>query len=350
MSGSTTDFAPPARFDGARFETYRPQNDAQATALADARRFAERVRRRYAGPGLLRWLKRDAGLRGGLYLVGPVGTGKTHLLASLYRALHGGRAAADVPCAFLHSSALFRATEPPEAYAERLADAHRVLLIDEIELDDPANEIRLINVLKTLGRLGVTVAATSNAEPEKFLSAEFGRDRLERFISEEFRSRYHVVFVPGEDFRRGLAKPGTAWVGPLDAAEAAMRLAFERDAGRKLWLHRDALLRRTAETERQALTAELAAYDALYLAELDTGSTDDALRLLRVVDDLYTHPSPPTLHFTSETEPERWFPATPERSGIERAVAEKFERTVSRLHALCAVQRVGALQSRSAEG
>ncbi|MEP0546512.1 MAG: AFG1/ZapE family ATPase [Rhodothermales bacterium] len=332
-----SEFVPPPRFDGATFDTYRPQNDAQAVALADAEQFAERVRERYTGSALRRWLKSDAGLRSGLYLVGPVGTGKTHLLVSIYRALSPG-----VPCAFLHSSALFRATEHPEAYAERLAERYRVLLIDEVELDDPANEVRLINVLKALQKLGVTVAATSNAEPEKFVSAQFGRDRLERFISEEFRRTYHVVFVPGEDFRRGLAKPGRAWVGPLDAADAAMRHAYERADGEALWLGRDALLLRTAETERQALAAELTAPDRLFLAGLRVDSTDDALRLLRVIDDLYTHPAPPVLYFTAEAPPERWFPKDRAGAGVEAAVAEKFERTVSRLHALCAVQRVGA--------
>lgn len=336
------EFAPPPRFDGAAFATYRPQNDAQAEALREARTFAERVRKRYAGSALRRWLGRDETLRHGLYLVGPVGTGKTHLLVSIHRALTGDRSDPEVPCAFLHSSALFRATEHPAAYAERLAERFRVLLIDEVELDDPANEVRLINVLKALQRHGVTVAATSNAEPEKFLSAQFGRDRLERFISEEFKRTYHVVFVPGEDFRRGLEKPGRAWVGPRDAADAAMRLAYERDGGTKLWLDRAALLRRTADTERQALTDELATYDRLYFAGLGADTTDDALRLLRVVDDLYTHPAPPVLHFTSEAMPERWFPTDRAESGIEASVAEKFERTVSRLHALCAVERVGA--------
>ncbi len=332
-----SDFLPPARFDGAAFATYRPQNDAQAVALADARQFAERVRTRYTGSALRRWLKPDAALRSGLYLVGPVGTGKTHLLVSIYRTL-----SPDVPCAFLHSSALFRATEHPKAYAARLAAAYRVLLIDEVELDDPANEVRLINVLKALQKLGVTVAATSNAEPEKFLSAQFGRDRLERFISEEFRRTYHVVFVPGEDFRRGLAKPGRAWIGPLDAADAAMRHAFESAPGTKLWLRRADLLRRTTDTERQALTAELAAHDALYFAGLGVASTDDALRLLRVVDDLYTHPDAPVVHFTAEAPPEDWFPNHAGRNGVEASVAEKFERTVSRLRALCAMERVGA--------
>ncbi len=335
---------PPPRFDGATFGTYRPQNDMQAEALADAERFSGRVRERYATPGWLRWLKRDDSLRGGLYLVGPVGTGKTHLLVSIYRALapDSPPRSGGVPAAFLHSKRLFRATEHPEQYARRLAEDYRVLLIDEVELDDPANEVRLILVLKELARLGVTVAATSNAEPEKFVSAQFGRDRLERFISEEFRQQYHVVFVGGEDFRRGLEKPGRAWVGPLDAADAAMRADFDAETGSKRWLSGRDLLRLATDTERTRLAEELAAPDHLYLAGLAVSSTDDALRLLRVVDDLYDRPDAPVLHFTAERPPARWFPKEEQHAGIERAVAEKFERTVSRLGALCAVERVGA--------
>lgn len=329
---------PPPRFEGASFETYRPQNDAQAGALAEAERFAERVRQRYTGwRRLARRLRREDGLRGGLYLVGPVGTGKTHLLTSIHHALHP-----EIPCAFLHSSALFRATEHPEAYAERLARRVRVLLIDEVELDDPANEIRLILVLKTLNRLGVTVAATSNAEPEKFLSAEFGRDRLERFISEEFRRTYHVVFVPGEDFRRRLARPGRAWIGPLDAADAAMREAFERDPHQRRWISHEELMRLATATERQALTDDLASTEHLYLSGLEAATSDDALRLLRIVDDLYTHPRAPVLFFSARRPPRRWFPPERAETAIERAVAEKFARTASRLEALCTLEPVGA--------
>ncbi|PSP71956.1 hypothetical protein BRC80_04305, partial [Halobacteriales archaeon QH_9_66_26] len=81
----------------------------------------------------------------GLYLVGPAGTGKTHLLAAVYNALTPA-----VSCAFLHSSTLFRQTVPPTAFAHRLADEHAVCCLDEVEIDDPANEMRLVQVLQTL--------------------------------------------------------------------------------------------------------------------------------------------------------------------------------------------------------
>lgn len=337
--------APPPRFAGATFDQYRPETPSQEAALVEARRFAEAVRRRYARPhwhGLLRRLRRqlhphaDDAVGAGLYLVGPVGTGKTHLLASIYHALHPG-----VPCAFVHSSGLFRATERPEDYARALAARARLLLIDEVELDDPAAEVRLINVLKALRRLGVTVAATSNAEPERFVSAQFGRDRLERFISEEFRRLYHVVFVGGEDFRRRMEKPGRAFVGPPEAASAALGAAFDAAPEPKaLFSFRD-LLRKATETERTALARELAALDRLFVEDVAVEDSDDALRLLRIVDDLYAEPDPPALFFSARTPPSDWFRPEEQAGGLARGVAEKFARTASRLGALAAVEFVG---------
>lgn len=330
-------YAPPARFDGVSFATYRPQTPGQNEALQHARRFTEAVRRRYTGFRLFSWMRADGDLGAGLYLVGPVGTGKTHLLASIYRALHPS-----VPCAFVHSSQLFRATARPEEYARALATHYRVLLIDEIELDDPAAEVRLIGVLNALRRLGVTVAATSNAEPEKFVSAEFGRDRLERFISEEFRRQYRVVFVGGEDYRQRLDKSGQAWIGPSGASRAAMQRAFDTAQGSKRWITFPNLLRLATDTERTVLAQELAAPDGLFIEGIRITGTDDALRLLRIVDDLYGEPKPPTLYFTAEEPPAQWFTAATAREGLERSIAEKFTRTTSRLTALADVQYVEA--------
>src|SRR5690606_36327585 len=81
---SAPDYRPPERFRGASFASYRPQTPSQDRALQEARRFAERVRRRHLQPRFLRWLRPEDELGAGLYLVGPVGTGKTHLLAALY--------------------------------------------------------------------------------------------------------------------------------------------------------------------------------------------------------------------------------------------------------------------------
>ncbi|MEM0961752.1 MAG: AFG1/ZapE family ATPase [Bacteroidota bacterium] len=331
---------PPSRYDDARLASYVPQTESQVEAREWSARFVQLARRRHGRPSWMRLFQKDEGLRGGLYLVGPVGTGKTHLLAAMYHALDApADGSRPVPCAYTHSSALLRAVEPPAVYAERIAEQARVLFLDEVELDDPAGEVRLIAVLRALRENGVTLAASSNAEPEKFVSANLGRDRLERFISEEFEQQYHVVFVGGDDFRQRLDKEGRAWVGDAAAAREAMRLAFEAAPEPKRWLDFPELLRLTTETERTRLTDELAASQALFIEGIDVSDTDDALRLLRVADDLYGLPDPPTLYFTSATEPAAWFEAEG-RQGLEAAIAEKFTRTTSRLTALADVERV----------
>lgn len=337
---------PPPRYAGSTFAAYRPASPSQETARDEARRFAARARRRLAGPGWRRGMRRlvrtiagphhHDGLGAGLYLLGPVGTGKTHLLAAIHDAVTDPRGAgAPIPAAFVHSSTLFRAKAPPEEYAHDVAKRARVLLIDEVELDDPASEVRLMGVLRTLRRLGVVVAATSNARPESFVTGAQGSERLARFVSEEFRRNYHVVLVGGDDYRRRLPSRGVTYVGP--GADEALRAAAGAASGRTLHLTFLELLARATEVERVRLARELADLDALFLESVAIRDTDDALRLLRVMDDLYAAPHAPALHLSAAGRPSEWFPPALQPAGVARSVAEKFARTTSRIEALAAV-------------
>ena len=336
---------PPRRFASATFSAYHAQEPSQVAAREEARAFVRHIRARQGWPTRLyqrlpRWLRTltrtsEAAESGwqGLYLVGPVGTGKTHLLASMYHALHP-----DVRCAFLHASELFRTTEPPEAFAQQLAERYRVLCLDEVELDDPANEARLVLTLKSLSHLGVVLLATSNVEPERFLSAAFGNDRFQRFLDEEFRQNYKVIFVGGDDYRRGLEKAGHAWIGPPRDTRPLLRRRFEADPGKKLWMDFQDLLAASTETEHTRLVRRLTRPERLYLADLAPQGTDDALRLLRLIDDLYLHAEPPALYFTAPKVPEAWLRADTAHGSLEKGIAEKFTRTASRLHALCEIE------------
>lgn len=328
----------PARYAHATFARYDAQTSSQHQAVAEARALADRVR---AATHARRLVARLKGLppvgTKGLYLVGPVGTGKTHLLAAIYHALHPG-----IPCVFMTARALFRSTHTPEQDAVRLARAGRVLLLDEVEIDDPANEARLVLTLKALAKRGMVVVATSNVEPERFLSAAYGGDRFRRFLMEEFREDYRVVLVGGDDYRRTLPRSGRAWIGPAEVTSVEMQQAYDAAENPKRWLAFSDLLRQSTETEHTALVRSLGAAQSLFVESIAITDTDDALRLLRLVDDLYLLPDPPTFHFTAETMPEQWFAASRLHGTLEKGIADKFSRTVSRLHALCVIEQVEA--------
>lgn len=337
---------PPPRFGEARFASYRAASTGQEEALRAARAFADRVA---APPSLAKrlraWLPgRPAEPPRGLYLVGPAGTGKTHLMAAAFH-----RLAPDVPCAFLHSSQLFRAAAHPERLAEQLTDAGRdgkavrALMLDEVELDDAANEARLAHFLRALTERGVALMATSNARPNEFLSRHVTGGAHRRFLTDALAGRCEVVLVHGSDRRReiGTERRGTVFIGPPDAARAALRDAYVADDAPKRWLTFAELRRASTETAHTRLMDRLLETERLYVAGVRLEGTDDALRLLRLVDDLYTAPEAPALFFSAPAPPEDWFTTGAER-GLEAGIAEKFSRTASRLRELCAVRRVEA--------
>ncbi len=326
----------PPRYAHATFDAYDPQTVSQAEALQAARAFAAEIE---SVSGARKLWARLSGTRAlpyrGVYLVGPVGTGKTHLMAALHHALHPR-----IPCAFMPTGDLTRTTETPDAFAARVARDYRVLLLDEVEIDDPANEVRLVRTFKALDAHGVLLGATSNVAPEQFLSRAYGGDRFRRFLMEEFREGYRVILVDGEDYRTRMSKPGRAWVGDLERASAHLDNAYQSDTRDAQRVGFSDFLDRSVRTPHTRLVEELAAPDALYLEGITIRGTDDALRLLKVVDDLYLRPDAPTLYFTSDKPPRAWFDPDEQTSDLSRGIAQKFDRTLSRLAAMAQIEDV----------
>ena len=332
-------YTPPERFEDATFERYHPKSQSQTEALEAARSFTKKCRDRRSSSWVRR-LKTAVGLHSapapqGLYLVGPAGTGKTHLLAAVYHDLTPTH-----PCAFLHSSELFRRPEPPAALARHLAERVTVCCLDEVEIDDPAHEMRLAGFMNALHDHGIPLVATSNIEPGEHLSRQFSGGRFERFLRREFWEQHRVVRVRGADFRQSqkMQREGHGWIGPPSPTREALEAAYEAAPDARWWTMQD-LRHRTTETAHTTLIQELTELDRLCLESITVNHTDDAFRLLRLIDALYTDSEAPALFFTARRPPRDWF-AAEKQAGLARDVAKKFRRTVSRLHAMCEITTV----------
>jgi cell division protein ZapE len=213
--------APPPRFAGVRFDTYVPNPDepSQAAAVASARAFAARV----GADQPTGFFGRLFGRKGpseppGLYLDGGFGVGKTHLLASIW---HAVPATAKSYGTFVEITHLVGALGFAEAV--RRLSTHRLLAIDEFELDDPGDTTLVSRLLTELTDAGVHVATTSNTLPDKLGEGRFAADDFIREIR-TLSARFTVVRVDGPDYRhRGLPDaPDPLPDNEIDAHAAAI--------------------------------------------------------------------------------------------------------------------------------
>ena len=205
---------PPPRFDGARFETYVPDaaHPSQARAVMVLREFATRLT-----PPRKRLLGRSKPPQGrpGVYLDGGYGVGKTHLLASLWHEAPEPRAYGTfVEVTHLVGALGFAQT------VEALS-GHRLLAIDEFELDDPGDTVLVSTLLSRLVEAGVRVAATSNTLPGALGEGRFAASDFLREI-QGLAGHFEPVRVEGEDYRhRGQPQAPS----PVSAEEVARRTA-----------------------------------------------------------------------------------------------------------------------------
>jgi len=193
--------APPPRFGDVSFDSYLPNPDepSQAAAVTAGRAFARTITT--AKPKS--WMKslfagKEPTAKRGLYLDGGFGVGKTHLLASIWHAAAGLKAYGT----FVEITHLVGALGFAEAV--RRLSGHRLLAIDEFELDDPGDTVLVSTLLGKLVDAGVALAATANTLPGKlgegrFASVDFLREI--QGLSAHFRS----LRIDGDDYRhRGL--------------------------------------------------------------------------------------------------------------------------------------------------
>ena len=187
---------PPPQFDDATFASYDPdpQQPSQAAAVEVLQAFATTLA---PPPRRLFGRARPAGPPG-VYLDGGFGVGKSHLLAALWHAAPEPRAY----CTFVELTHLVGVLGFAPAVAA--LSGHRLLAVDEFELDDPGDTVLVSTLLGRLVDADVRVAATSNTLPGSLGEGRFAAGDFLREI-QGLSAHFRAVRVEGEDYRhRGL--------------------------------------------------------------------------------------------------------------------------------------------------
>ncbi|MCW2606396.1 MAG: AFG1-like ATPase [Frankiales bacterium] len=304
---------PPPRFDDARFETYVPDpaQPSQARAVEVLSRFAETLQ---PAPKRLFGRPRAPEGRPGVYLDGGFGVGKTHLLTSLWHVAPEPRAYGTfVELTHLVGALGFAQT------VEALS-GHRLLAIDEFELDDPGDTVLVSTLLGKLVDAGVRVAATSNTLPGALGEGRFAAQDFLREI-QGLSAHFEPVRVDGEDYRhRGLPTPPS----PVSAEDLQLRAS---SPGASLDTFPDLLAHLSAlhPSRYGALVDDVALVCLADVAPVSDQSA--ALRLVVLADRLYDRDVPLV---TSGVPLDRLFPEELLAGGYRK----KYLRAVSRLTAL----------------
>jgi cell division protein ZapE len=321
------ELVPPPRFDAERFSTYRPDpaQPSQAAAVGHLERFAAALD---GGGSGRRWSlrRRATPAAGGIYLDGGFGVGKTHLLASLWHAAEGPKAFGTF-VGFTNLVGALGFAQTVEAFR-----GHRLLCIDEFELDDIAQTLMTVTFLRAVIAAGVKVVATSNSLPDRLGEGRFAADDFTREIA-AIASHFEVVRIDGPDYRakaRVEADPFTS--GEVDNVLRALvdgGAAASDDEFTALVAH----LRVVPPVQVAAALEGLDAVVIRGLAPLDNQGA--ALLFVHLIDEIYDS----GLTFVASGCPVTdLFPASYRRGGYRK----KYGRCESRLAALLGEARVAA--------
>jgi cell division protein ZapE len=207
---------------------------------------------------------------------------------------------------------------------------HRLLCIDEFELDDIAQTLMTVTFLRAVIGGGTRVVATSNALPDRLGEGRFAADDFTREIA-AIASHFEVMRIDGPDYRakaRVEAEPfGVSELDGVLRAFAQSGATVSDDAFAELIAH----LRVVPPVQAAAMLEGLDAVVLRGLAPLDNQGS--ALLFVHLVDEIY---DAGITFFASGVPVEDLFPSAYRKGGYRK----KYGRCESRLLALLGEARV----------
>lgn len=288
----------------------------------------------------------------GLYLWGGVGRGKTLLCDMFFDGLpmtsktriHFHRFMRGVHDQL---ASIKNVESPLEVVADQLAQDCRVLVLDEMHVNDITDAMLMGGLLQALFSRGVTLVTTSNAEPDNLYKDGLQRSRFVPAI-ESIKQHTEVVFLGGDiDYRLRVLENAEIYHTPLDEfADATLEAYFHQMVaagtfdtaktidinGRQVdtvllsddvvWFTFQSLCATNRSTDDYIEVARL--YHTVLVSgviAMDAKSDDIGRRFINLVDEFYDRNV--KLVLTAEVLPEQLY--TGDRLAFE------FDRTVSRL-------------------
>jgi cell division protein ZapE len=287
----------------------------------------------------------------GLYFWGGVGRGKTYLVDTFFECLPFDEKLRMHFHRFMHRihserKNLREQRDPLEIIAKQLASETRILCFDEFVVNDVADAVILVRLMRTLFDQGVTLVATSNVEPKNLYKGGLQRDLFLPAIDMIYQYTDVINIDSGIDYRLRFLDKADTYFWPIGAsAEQGMQYNFEHLAPD------EGIAKATIEVEGRELTSikrsdgviwfdfaelcdgprsqndyiELArCFHSILLSNipvLDRLQEDQARRLINLVDVFYDHNVKLIVSAAA--------PATELYVGTR--VAFEFQRTISRL-------------------
>jgi len=288
----------------------------------------------------------------GLYLWGGVGRGKTLLCDMFYAGLPLDKKKRVHFHRFMQSvhdqlKTIKGEESPLEIVAEKIASECKVLVLDEMHVNDITDAMLMGGLLQGLFKRGVTLVTTSNIEPDGLYKDGLQRARFIPAI-EAIKSHVDVVYLGGDiDYRMRLLQNAEVYRAPLDEnSDASLESQFRalvasgaieerglldingRDiqtvllADGVVWFEFDALCNTTRSTDDYIEIAR--AHHTLLLGnvtEMDDTTNDSVRRFINMVDEFYDRGV--KLVITAQVRPEALYKG--------KRLEFEFDRTVSRL-------------------